>query len=82
MEVGKEDWRPLTSATLDTPLSLLELSIRTNRCLASAGVRTVRELLAYSANELLAIKQLRPRSVTELREILGDLGLSLRDELQ
>lgn len=56
----------------------LEISVRTAAALQTAGLETVGELLECSAAQLRERHRFDPRSVRELQELLGDMGLALR----
>ena len=64
------------------PVNELELSVRTARCLDSANIRMVGELIKYSPADLLKIRNLGRKSVNELQDVLWELGLGvgLRDD--
>ncbi len=62
---------------LDRPVDELELSVRTANALMNLGIVTLRDLCARSEAELMKRGQLTRRSLAELTEILGELGLSL-----
>lgn len=57
----------------------LDFSVRTFNCLRKVGISTVGELIAHSEAELMAIKNFGRKSLTEVKEKLGEMGLSLRD---
>ena len=52
----------------------LNLSIRTSRCLAEAGINTIGELLEKHPEELRAIPTFGVRSLHEVRDVLRSLG--------
>jgi hypothetical protein len=64
---------------LELPLDDLNLTIRASNCLRSANIRTMRELLTYTAKELRENKMFGQRSILEIEEVLKNIGLSLRD---
>lgn len=65
--------------SLDSPIEVLDLSVRANNCLESEGIRTVRELVAKSPNELLEIRHFNETVLTNVRERLAEHGLSLAE---
>jgi len=65
------------SATLNMPISALELSVRANNCLESTKVETVGQLAKYTESELLKIRSFGRTSLREVKRKLADLGLSL-----
>jgi DNA-directed RNA polymerase subunit alpha len=52
------------------------LSVRTANCLKNASIGTVRDLVTHSEDEILEIKNFGKKSLEELQELLGRLGLS------
>jgi carbon monoxide dehydrogenase subunit G len=64
-------------ATQSLPLEDLNLNVRSYNSLRREGVHTVGELAARSAQELLAIENIGPASLEEIRRKLAELGLSL-----
>ena len=55
----------------------LELSLRPYTCLKRANINTVNDLLQYSPDELLLLKNFGKRSLEEVETILAQLGLKL-----
>jgi len=55
----------------------IELSVRSANCLENAGIKYIGELATKSEGELLRTKNFGRKSLTEIREILGGMGLSL-----
>ena len=62
---------------LDRRVDELELSVRSAVGLANLGIETLRELVRHSESDLLKSKNFGRRSLLEIKEILGDLGLTL-----
>ena len=60
------------------PVSELELSVRSRKCLQRLGVSTLGELAARTETELLAIKNFGQTSLNEIKQRLVEMGLSLR----
>ena len=65
---------------LQRPVSEVELSVRSRKCLQRLGITTVAELAAYTEAELLAIKNFGQTSLIEIKRRLADIGLSLRGQ--
>lgn len=65
------------NSQLDRPISDLELSVRARNCLDSANLLTLRELVTMSEPEVMKLKNLGRTSLTEIKNKLADLGLSL-----
>jgi DNA-directed RNA polymerase subunit alpha len=66
------------SVHLSRPISELELSVRSRKCLQRLGVATLGELVLRSEPELLAIKNFGQTSLNEIKQQLTNFGLSLR----
>jgi len=62
---------------LSAPISDLELSVRARNCLDSADLRTLRDLVSMSENEVMNLKNLGKTSLTEIKSKLAERGLSL-----
>jgi carbon monoxide dehydrogenase subunit G len=59
------------------PIQELNLPLRSFNSLKSQGIDTVGELVARTPGDLLSIKNLGEKSVGEIEQRLGDLGLAL-----
>jgi len=64
----------------DRLIEELEIGVRAYNCLKRAGVQTIGDVTAKSFSELTAIPNFGERSIEEVVEALGQLGLSLREE--
>ncbi|MCX5712377.1 MAG: DNA-directed RNA polymerase subunit alpha [Candidatus Omnitrophica bacterium] len=62
---------------LRLPVSELELSVRSNNCLREANIKTIAELVKKNEDEMLAFKNFGKKSLTEIKELLAGMGLSL-----
>jgi DNA-directed RNA polymerase subunit alpha len=62
---------------LDAPIADLELSVRARNCLDGANLRTLRDLVTLSENEVMNLKNLGRTSLTEIKSKLVERGLSL-----
>lgn len=62
---------------LDRSIDELELSVRSYNCLRNAGIETVRDLVQKTESELLKTKNFGRKSLNEIKELLGDMKLSL-----
>jgi DNA-directed RNA polymerase subunit alpha len=74
---------PLTEqeqAILSKPVSELNLSVRARKCMNRLGINALADLVQRSADELLESKNFGMTSLSEVREKLGQLGLSLRGD--
>jgi DNA-directed RNA polymerase subunit alpha len=70
--VGDAELEAVLSKSLDD----FDLSVRTANCLKNASIGTVRDLVSRSENEILEIKNFGKKSLEELQELLGRLGLA------
>ena len=55
----------------------LDLSLRPYTCLKRANIETVADLLSYSAEDLLNLKNFGKRSLSEIEQNLNQMGLKL-----
>jgi DNA-directed RNA polymerase subunit alpha len=70
-----EERRAIPAEVDNRTIDDLGLSTRTYNSLRRAGITSVGQLLTLGERELQAIRNLGPRSVDEIRERLGSLGL-------
>lgn len=60
----------------------LELSVRSSNCLKRANINTVGELIKYSREDLLQLKNFGTKSANEVVQVLAEqMGLTLRGEV-
>ncbi len=59
------------------PVEDLELSVRSANCLKNANIRFIGELVVRSESEMLKTKNFGRKSLTEIKEILTEMGLGL-----
>jgi len=62
---------------LNKPVSEMELSVRSRKCLQRLGIATVGDLAARSETELLAIRNFGQTSLNEIKRRLGEMGVNL-----
>ena len=55
----------------------LELSVRSANCLKNAGITLIEELVQNTEAEMLKTKNFGRKSLNEIKEVLGEMGLSL-----
>ncbi len=60
----------------------LELSVRSANCLANANIRLIGDLVQRTESEMLKTKNFGRKSLKEIKEILGEMGLSLGMKLE
>jgi DNA-directed RNA polymerase subunit alpha len=61
---------------LDRSIEELELSVRSFNCLEAAGIKTIRDLVQKSESEMLKYRNFGRKSLSEIKNILKDMGLS------
>jgi len=62
---------------LRLPISELELSVRSSNCLREAGIKTIADLVKRAEEEMLGFKNFGKKSLTEIKELLMVMGLTL-----
>lgn len=63
---------------MEMPIDELDLSVRSFNCLKRAGINTVRELTNKTDEDMMKVRNLGKKSLEEVKEKLGHLGLALR----
>ncbi len=66
------------SEILSKPISELNLSVRARKALALLNVNLIGDLVLKTEAELMGVKNFGSTSLTEIKQCLGELGLSLR----
>lgn len=62
---------------LNTPISEIELSVRSSNCINNAGIKTIRDLVQKNEPEMLKFRNFGKKSLNEIKAILVSMGLSL-----
>ena len=65
-------------AILVKPVGELQLSVRARKALQRLNIQTIGELAARTESELLGVKNFGQTSLNEIRQRLGEYGLTLR----
>ena len=79
-----EDTSIFTTSTVEDNIELdkqiedLDLSVRSYNCLKRAGIHSVRQLVEFSENDLLNIRNFGVKSIEEVKDKLESMGLSLK----
>jgi DNA-directed RNA polymerase alpha subunit len=73
-----EDQEKAASKPLDTQIEDLMLSVRAYNSLMREDLRTIRDVLAKSQEDLLDIRNLGSKCVEEIRSRLAEIGYYLR----
>jgi len=76
-EGGVEIQRDAFAEHLNRSVDELELSVRSYNCLKNADIKTIGELIQKTEAEMLKTKNFGRKSLNEIKEILGNMGLSL-----
>jgi DNA-directed RNA polymerase subunit alpha len=63
----------------EMPIEELDLSVRSYNCLKRAGINTVGELINKTDEEMMKVRNLGKKSLEEVKQKLGTLGLTLRE---
>ena len=74
-EMTKEDLALYEKLRL--PISELELSVRSSNCLREAGIKIIADLVKRGEDEMLGFKNFGKKSLTEIKELLAGMGLTL-----
>lgn len=73
-----EGLSPELAALYNRTIIEIELSVRSRKCLQWLGVETVGDLCRHTEAELLGCKNFGMTSLTEVKQQLGEMGLTLR----
>lgn len=65
---------------LDMAIEELDLSVRSYNCLKRAGIDTVNDLTNKTESEMMKVRNLGKKSLVEVKQKLGELDLSLKEE--
>jgi len=71
---------PAEQSQMVQPISDLNLSVRSRKCMSRLGITTIGELLARTADELLASRNFGVTSLNEIRAKLTEVNLKLRND--
>lgn len=73
---AERETKEKAAASLNTPVSDLELTVRTANCLEAAQIQTVRQLVVKTEQDLLCYRNFGRKSLNELKDVLAEMGLS------
>jgi len=76
-ETSREEKPLIKNENLNRSVEELELSVRSYNCLKNANIQTIGELVQKTEAEMLKTKNFGRKSLNEIKEILGTMGLSL-----
>ena len=69
---------PSKNTELEKQIEDLDLSVRSYNCLKRAGIHSVRQLVEYSENDLLNIRNFGAKSIEEVKDKLQSMDLGLK----
>jgi len=69
------------SNILKTPITKLEIGSRSKNCLKAAEIHTLGDLVQYSKNDLLKLRNFGKKSLEELEKVIEEKGLTLGMDL-
>jgi DNA-directed RNA polymerase subunit alpha len=75
LEMSKEEVALYEKLRL--PISELELSVRSSNCLREANIKMIADLVKKTEDEMLSFKNFGKKSLTEIKELLAGMGLTL-----
>jgi DNA-directed RNA polymerase alpha subunit len=73
------DYKVCIKSLLDEQIDTLEISVRAYNCFVSLNIKTIRDLIQHTESDLLRVPNFGRKSLNEVKNILADLRLSLRD---
>ena len=76
------NFRPLIDPKLICPVEDLELTVRSANCLKTEGIKYIGDLVQKTEVELLKTPNLGKKSLTEIKDVLAERGLSLGMRLE
>ena len=79
MQTNRDRDEVLTKLALK--INEIELSVRSTNCLANANIETIGELVVMPESEMLRFRNFGKKSLTEIKQKLDELGLSLGMDL-
>ena len=81
-ELGSVPASEAANAWLGKSVEELELSVRANNCLRNANITTIGELVQRTEAELMKTKNFGKKSLQEIKDELGRIGLTLGMRLE
>ena len=75
-------FHPLIDPKLICPVEDLELTVRSANCLKAEGIKYIGDLVQRTEVELLKTPNLGKKSLTEIKDVLAERGLSLGMRLE
>src|SRR5260370_15874630 len=69
-----------STSILQTSIERVDLSTRTSNCCVAAGISTLGHMSRLSSVEILGWRNAGIKTLREIREVLGSVGLKLTDD--
>jgi DNA-directed RNA polymerase subunit alpha len=80
--VSDKEYEPKFNENLYRSVDELELSVRSANCLKNANINKIFQLVQKSETEMLKTKNFGRKSLNEIKEVLGEMGLVLGMKLE
>lgn len=81
-EDADDQGKPKFNENLYRSVEELELSVRSANCLKNANIHKIYQLVSKTEGEMLKTKNFGRKSLNEIKEVLGEMGLSLGMKLE
>lgn len=78
--IVQEDIPPEQRAMLERPVTDLNLSVRSRKCLSRLGITTIGEIVSRTPDELLSVRNFGVTSLNEIRQKLSEVDMRLRND--
>ena len=78
VEIMVEKEEEAKDKIMEMTIEELDLSVRSYNCLKRAGINTVEELTQKTEEDMIKVRNLGRKSLEEVQQKLGDLGLDFR----
>ncbi|QDT62915.1 DNA-directed RNA polymerase subunit alpha C-terminal domain-containing protein [Calycomorphotria hydatis] len=75
-----DDLSPQERATMERPVTDLNLSVRARKCLGRLGLANLGELCQRTPDELMSVRNFGVTSLNEIRQKLAEFNLKLRND--
>ena len=78
--INTQDLSPQEQALIQKPVTELNLSVRSRKCMTRLGITLISELISRTPDELLSAKNFGVTSLNEIRQKLAENDLRLRND--
>ncbi|MCA9075016.1 MAG: tetratricopeptide repeat protein [Planctomycetaceae bacterium] len=79
-DYSPQDLSPAEQAALSRPITDLNLSVRSRKCMTRLAITQIGQLTSRTPDELLSAKNFGVTSLNEIRQKLAEMGLKLRND--